>query len=533
MGKKTKKVTNTVPKDAEAEIEPEEAEHQAQEGEFTELPPDIRPYVERLDSCRVLIKKGAAKGMHVDAICYANDALLPQMLAECSNVTGFLPALRQMANVASLDGIVKHSLGMPDAHSGYGFSIGGVAAMDMSDPAAVVCPGGVGYDINCGVCLLRSSLKEADVLAPGVQEALAKELFARIPVGVGSQGGRLTPAELDAVMRDGLEFLAANGLAWPEDAECCEEGGRVAGADPAAVSQRARSRGIAQVGSLGSGNHYCEVQVVDEVYDAAAAAAMGIGEVGTVCVMIHSGSRGFGHQICADALAEMKRAKDVKENPNDGQLTGVPIGSALGKKYLSAMAAGANFAFANRGMMRAHARAAFEAVFRKKAKEELGMNLVYDVSHNIAKVEDHVVDGKQMKLLVHRKGATRAFGPGNPCIPEKYRAVGQPVIIGGSMGTCSYVLTGTQKGMETTFGSTCHGAGRALSRSAAVRTVAEKAVFEDLAQKGVVLKIASPHLVAEECCQAYKDVSQVVQTCHDAGIAKLCVRLRPLIVCKG
>lgn len=533
MAEKEKKEEEKTATAAAAEVEPEEAEHQAQEGVFTELPTKMRPYVERLDPCRVLIKKGAAIGMHVDAICYANDALLPQMLAECNNTSGFLPALRQMANVASLDGIVKYSLGMPDAHSGYGFSIGGVAAMNMDDPSAVVCPGGVGYDINCGVCLLRSNLTEADVLAPGMQEALAKELFARIPVGVGSQGGKLTEAELDDIMRDGLAFLVKHGVAWPEDPECCEEGGRVAFADPSVVSKRARSRGIAQVGTLGSGNHYCEVQVVDEVYDAEAAAAMGIGKVGTVCVMIHSGSRGFGHQICTDSLAEMKRSPGVKENPNDGQLTGVPIASELGQRYLKAMGAGANFAFANRGTMRAHARAAFEAVFGKKARGELGMDLVYDVSHNIAKIEDHVVDGKPMRLLVHRKGATRAFGPGNPCIPEKYRAVGQPVIIGGSMGTCSYVLTGTQKGMDTTFGSTCHGAGRALSRSAAVRSVAEKAVFADLAAKGVVLKIASPHLVAEECCQAYKDVSQVVKTCHDAGIAKLCVRLRPLIVCKG
>ena len=499
------------------------------------VPRALYGYVARLDANRVVLRQGLVPGMRVDGVVYVNKDLLPQMFAELEhNSAGIVGALQQVANVASVPGIVRYSLAMPDAHSGYGFSIGGVAAMDTADPAACVCPGGVGYDINCGVCLLRTNLDEACLASAKARARLADALFASIPVGVGCDGGLdVAAGALDDVLREGLPWLVARGLAWPEDVEHCETRGCVAGADPRLVSARAKARGRQQVGTLGSGNHYVEVQAVDEIYDEAAAAAMGLTRRGQLCVMIHSGSRGLGHQVCADALRAMQHSDDAVPNANDPQLAGVPIASRAGQDYLAAMACAANFAFANRGTMRARARAAFASVFGAADARELDMHLVYDVCHNLAKLEDHVVDGRTVHCLVHRKGATRAFPPGHPDVPECYRAVGQPVIIGGSMGTCSYVLTGTQHGMDTTFGSTCHGAGRALSRSSAMKQLPAAAVMDALAQKGVVLRIATPNLVAEEAAEAYKDVSAVVQTCHDAGISKLCVRLRPLIVCKG
>ena len=498
------------------------------------VPRALYGYVARLDANRVVLRQGLVPGMRVDGVVYVNAALLPQMFAEFeNNSAGIVGALQQVANVASVPGVVGHSLAMPDAHSGYGFSIGGVAAMDTADAAACVCPGGVGYDINCGVCLLRTNLDEACLASAKARARLADALFASIPVGVGCDGGLDVAGALDDVLREGLPWLVARGLAWPEDVAHCEERGCVAGADPRLVSARAKARGRQQVGTLGSGNHYVEVQAVDEIYDADAAAAMGLTRRGQLCVMIHSGSRGLGHQVCADALREMQHCADAVPNANDPQLTGVPIASAAGQAYLGAMACAANFAFANRGTMRARARAAFARVFGAADARELDMHLVYDVCHNLAKLEDHVVDGAPRRVLVHRKGATRAFPPGHPSLPAAYAAVGQPVIIGGSMGTCSYVLTGTQHGMDTTFGSTCHGAGRALSRSAAMKQLPAAAVMDRLAERGVVLRIATPSLVAEEAAEAYKDVSAVVQTCHDAGISKLCVRLRPLIVCKG
>ena len=516
-----------------ADLEAREALGKPAEIDGVRVPRALYGYVERLDENRVVLRKGLVPGMRVDGVVYVNRDLLPQMFAEYeNNSAGFVGALQQVANVASVPGVVRYSLAMPDAHSGYGFSIGGVAAMDTADPAACVCPGGVGYDINCGVCLLRTNLDEACLKSEAARARLADALFASIPVGVGCEGGIDVAGALDAVLREGLPWLVARGLAWPEDVEHCEERGCVAGADPALVSERAKARGRQQVGTLGSGNHYIEVQAVDEIYDETAAAAMGLARRGQLCVMIHSGSRGLGHQICTDALRAMQKSGVGVPNANDPQLAGVPIASREGQEYLAAMACGANFAFANRGTMRQRARAAFASVFGADARD-LDMHLVYDVCHNLAKLEDHVVDGEPRRLLVHRKGATRAFPPGHPSLPECYRAVGQPVIIGGSMGTCSYVLTGTQHGMDTTFGSTCHGAGRALSRSAAMKQLPAAQVMDSLARKGVVLRIATPNLVAEEAAEAYKDVSAVVQTCHDAGISKLCVRLRPIIVCKG
>ena len=535
------------------------------------VPEKLRGHIERVDAWRVALRKGLARDMRVEGLVYANARLLPQMLAECAEEQAtFVGALLQVANVASVPGVLGRSLAMPDAHSGYGFSIGGVAAVDASDPSACVCPGGVGYDINCGVSLLRTNLDAATVLAtPAQRERLAAALFARIPVGVGCEtaapAGKSVGALPADVLTRGLPWLVAQGRAWPEDVAHCEEGGCVAGADPACVSRRALARGRLQLGTLGSGNHYVEVQAVDEIYDAAAAAAMGLDAVGRVCVMVHSGSRGLGHQVCADALRSMQHSSAVVHNANDEQLTGVPVQSPDGQHYLRAMACAANYAFVNRGCMRQCVREAFVDTFARHSSTEnttttsesateaateatatemdakqieeearkMDMHLVYDVCHNLAKFEDHVVDGRTVHCLVHRKGATRAFPPGHPDVPECYRAVGQPVIIGGSMGTCSYVLTGTAQAMAETFGSTCHGAGRALSRSTARRTLPAADVMQGLAERGIVLKIATPKDVAEEAAAAYKDVSQVVQTCHDAGISKLCVRLRPLIVCKG
>jgi len=490
-------------------------------------------YVERIDDNRLLIKKGLVKGMNVDGVVYVNKKLLPQMFEEFEKTdSSIICSLLQVANAASVPGILRYSIAMPDAHSGYGFSIGAVAAMDASDPAACVCPGGVGYDINCGVCLLRTNLDEACIASEKNRKRLADALYSNIPVGVGSGGGIKLDGRLDEVLREGLPWLVRNGLAWPEDIPCCEENGSNSNADPAAVSPRAKARGVQQIGTLGSGNHYVEVQAVDEIFDPVAAEAMGLNKVGRLCIMIHSGSRGMGHQICSDSIRALQKSPSVIPNPNDPQLNSVPITSKEGQDYLHAMACGANYAYVNRGTLRFRVRKAFSEVFDADP-HDLGMNLVYDVCHNMAKFEDHVIDGQPHRVLVHRKGATRAFPPGHPSLPDCYKPIGQPVIIGGSMGTCSYILTGTQHGMDTTFGSTCHGAGRSLSRSAAVKSLPASDVMSKLSKVGVVLKIATPNLVAEEAAEAYKDVSAVVQTCHDAGISKLCVRLRPLIVCKG
>jgi len=520
-------------KEIEDDLKAREALGGPKEIDGIPVPRILYGYVERIDENRLLLKKGLVKGMNVDGVVYVNKQLLPQMFEEFEKTeSNIVCSLLQVANAASVPGILRYSIAMPDAHSGYGFSIGAVAAMDTADPAACVCPGGVGYDINCGVCLLRTNIDESRIASEKHRKRLADALYSNIPVGVGSGGGISVAGKLDEVLREGLPWLVRNGIAWPEDIERCEEHGVNTNADPALVSDRAKARGVQQIGTLGSGNHYVEVQAVDEIYDPVAAEAMGLNKLGRLCVMVHSGSRGMGHQICSDAIRTLQKCPSVVSNPNDPQLDSVPIASKEGQDYLHAMACGANFAYANRGTLRYRVRKAFGEVFGADPRE-LDMHLVYDVCHNMAKYEEHVVDGVPRRLLVHRKGATRAFPPGHPTLPDCYKPIGQPVIIGGSMGTCSYVLTGTQHGMDTTFGSTCHGAGRSLSRSAAMKSLPAASVMADLEKKGVVLKIATPNLVAEEASEAYKDVSAVVKTCHDAGISKLCVRLRPLIVCKG
>jgi tRNA-splicing ligase RtcB (3'-phosphate/5'-hydroxy nucleic acid ligase) len=469
---------------------------------------------------------------------YVNEALREVVFDELRENSGgkvaggFIPAVKQLANVAALPGIVGASLGMPDIHSGYGFSIGNVAAFDMNDPNAIVSPGGVGFDINCGVRLLRTNLDWDDV--KDKQEELSQALFDHIPVGVGSKG--IIPTQMKALeeaLEMGLDWSIREGYAWPEDKEHCEENGRMLNADPTKVSLRAKKRGVPQLGTLGAGNHYAEVQVVDEIYDKWAAKKMGIDRQGQVVVFIHSGSRGLGHQVASDALRDMERAmaRD-KIYVNDRQLACARIHSKEGQDYLSAMAAAANFAWVNRQSMTFLCRQAFAKLFNS-TQDDLDMHTVYDVSHNIAKIEEHVVDGKPKTLLVHRKGATRAFPPHHPSIPVDYQFTGQPVLIGGTMGTCSYVLTGTETGMRNTFGSTCHGAGRAMSRNKSRRAMTPEEVLDDLKKKGISIRVASPKLVMEEAPESYKDVTEVVDTCHAAGISKKTFKLRPIAVIKG
>ena len=434
--------------------------------------------------------------------------------------------------MAQLPGIVRYSFAMPDVHSGYGFPIGGVAAFDMDDPEAVVSPGGVGFDINCGVRVIRTNLREEDVRP--IQEELAQALFNHIPVGVGSKGViPMTMADLEEVLEMGLDWSLREGYAWPEDKEHCEEYGRLLAADPSKVSRRAKKRGLPQLGTLGAGNHYLEVQKVEEIYDVDGAAKMGIDAVGQIVVMVHSGSRGLGHQVATDALIEMEQAmRDDGIDVNDKQLSCARIGSQAGQDYLAAMACASNYAFVNRQSMTFLVRQAFASVFGK-SPQELDMSLIYDVSHNIAKVEEHLVDGTPKTLLVHRKGSTRAFPPGHPMLPVDYTYIGQPILIGGSMGSASYILLGTQKGMDETFGSTCHGAGRRCSRSKARREVKYESVLDELAAKNVSIRVASPKLIAEECTSSYKDIDAVIETCHQKGIGRKAVKLTPICCIKG
>lgn len=459
--------------------------------------------------------------MRVPGRVYAHASLFEQ--------AGHDEALQQVANVATLPGILNASIAMPDIHWGYGFPIGGVAAMDEAD--GVVSPGGVGFDINCGVRLVRTSLGLEDV-QPRL-EALMHQLMRSVPQGSGPHGAlRLREGELERLAEEGAAFLANRGYATEDDLLHTEEGGAMPGADISAVSRKALDRGRTQVGSLGSGNHFLEVQVVDEVLDERAASAFGVGP-GEVMVMIHSGSRGFGHQVCTDHVGRMAgaAARAGIELP-DRQLACAPLGSPEAREYLAAMACACNFAFANRQMMLHQVRGAFEQVFHT-SWERLGVELVYDVCHNIAKREVHVVDGKERAVRVHRKGATRAFGPGNPDVPEDYRDVGQPVIIPGDMGRESWLLAGTETAMRETFGSTCHGAGRLLSRHAARKVRSGAEVRRDLEDAGIVVKSASVGALAEEAPFAYKDVADVVNVVEAVGLSRKVARLRPLGVLKG
>ena len=444
------------------------------------------------------------------------------------------PALQQVANVAHLPGIVRWSLAMPDIHWGYGFPIGGVAAVDAEEGA--ISPGGVGYDINCGVRVLTTALS-AEEIRPRIHDVTA-QLYRDIPTGVGASRAipRLSAGELEAVLSEGARWAVKRGFAASsDDASRCEEGGRLAGADPAEVSERAHARGADQVGTLGSGNHFLEVDRVAEVYDPEAAEIFGL-HPGSVAIQIHSGSRGLGYQVCDEALAELtpsmgRYGEDYARLP-DPQLACAPIGSDAGRRYLGAMQAAANFAWANRQVMTGLAvRALCHAL--RLSEGDLRARLLYDVCHNIAKLEEHEVDGRRRRLLVHRKGATRAFGPGDPRVPEAYRAVGQPVLIPGDMGRYSYVLAGTARAMQETFGSSCHGAGRLLSRHAALRLARGRSIGAELKARGIEVIARARKTLGEEMSEAYKDVARVVAVMAAAGISRMVARLEPMGVIKG
>ncbi len=468
-----------------------------------------------------VIKPGPQNEMRVPVRIYANDALISKMTSDRT--------LRQAANVASIPGIVSHGVVLPDGHEGYGFPVGGVAAMDADE--GMISPGGVGYDINCGVRLVRTNLTE-DEVRPRLKD-LVNDLFNSIPSGVGSRGAvKLTPSQLDEVLVRGVDWAMDNGYGASGDGDVCEENGRIGGADPGKVSDRARKRGAPQLGSLGSGNHFLEIQRVDEVHDKEAAARMGL-ERGSVAILIHCGSRGFGHQVCSDYLRISERAMSKYGiTLPDRELACVPNTSEEGESYRAAMFAALNFAWANRQMITHWTRRSFERVFGM-SESDLDMRLVYDVSHNIAKVEEHTVNGDRKRLVVHRKGATRAFPAGRDEVPSRYRDIGQPVFIPGSMGTASWVLLGRPGSMDLSFGSTAHGAGRTMSRSKARRNFTEQGVKQSLQDKGIHIRALTRDGVVEETPEAYKDVDSIAAVSHDLGIATRVVRLAPVGVIKG
>ncbi len=478
--------------------------------------------IERVDQYRWRIPPDAKPGMRVPAIIFADDQLMEQIRHDQS--------LEQAANSATLPGIIKAAYAMPDIHQGYGLPIGAVVATDPE--SGVITPGGVGYDINCGVRLLRTDLTKTEVM-PRLKD-LVNALFAAVPTGIGSHGKvRLTKENAHEPLVKGARWAVERGLGEPGDLEASEASGCIAGADPDAVSHKANERGRDQLGTLGSGNHFLEVQIVEKIYDEQAANVLGLFP-DQVTVLIHSGSRGFGHQVCTDYLAMMERAlKKYGIQLPDRQLACTPVNSEEATAYLGAMRAAANYAWANRQCMTHWTREVFQKVL-KKSSRDLGLSLIYDVAHNIAKVEEHEVDGKKMRVVVHRKGATRAFPPGHPELPERYRGIGQPVLVPGDMGRASFVLVGTQGAMQETFGSTCHGAGRLMSRAAAIRAAKGRAIERELEDKhGVYVRATGRDSVKEEMPEAYKNVQDVVMVCHNAGISKMVAKLKPIGCIKG
>ncbi len=478
--------------------------------------------LQQVDECCWRIPKSYKEGMRVEGRIFADDRLVAQVREDQSP--------EQVANVAYLPGIQMASMAMPDIHWGYGFCIGGVCATD-PDEGGVISPGGVGYDINCGVRLVRSNL-HIDEVRPRIQR-LVEALFRRIPAGVGTGGPYLYAGkELQQLLGDGCRFLEKQGLATANDIEHTEAGGGLADARPDLVSAKALQRGGDQCGTLGSGNHFLEVQVVDEIFDEEAARVMGL-EADKVCVMIHSGSRGLGYQVCDDALRDLRGvpARYGIQIP-DRQLACAPVESPEGQAYLGAMRAAANYAWANRQLLMWQTRECL-AEFFGRPWESLQLGLVYDVAHNIAKMERHTIDGKEKTVCVHRKGATRAFPAGHPEVPSQYRQIGQPVIIPGDMGRASWVLVGQPGSMERSFGTSCHGAGRVMSRTAAIQNAKGRRIDRELAEQGVIARARSWQGLAEEQPAAYKDVSWVVDVVHRAGLARKVARMRPVGVVKG
>lgn len=460
------------------------------------------------------------ESMNVPLRIFASESMIKKMEAD--------GAVKQGINVASyLPGIYKQSIMLPDAHCGYGFSIGGVAAIDAEN--GCITPGGIGFDINCGVRLLSTNLTKEDV-EPKIKELL-EVLFKNIPSGVGSESGlKLTDKELDDVLNKGAKWAVEKGFGDNSDLEHCEEEGAMKEADASKVTKKAKARGRQQLGTLGAGNHFLEIQVVEKIYDENAAKIFGIKKINQITVMIHCGSRGLGHQVCSDYLREMEDAyPDVIKNLPEKDLIYAPSGSKLANDYFGAMAASANYAWANRHIIAHYVKESFKQVFGDKVT----LNTVYDVAHNIAKLETHKIDGIPKKVWVHRKGATRAFGPGSEDIPRDYRDIGQPIILPGSMGSSSYILLGTKKAMEETFGSTAHGAGREMSRHEAINKFRGETIKNDLAARHIYVKAASWKGIAEEAPDAYKDVDEVVKVSHESGIGTLVVKVVPFGVIKG
>lgn len=457
--------------------------------------------------------------MNVPLRIFASEKILEKIKKDDS--------LQQGINVACLPGIQKQSIMMPDAHQGYGFSVGGVAAFDIEN--GCISPGGIGFDINCGVRLLTTSLDKKEV-EPKIKE-LINELFTSIPCGVGRESSlRLTDQELNDVLNTGLDWAIKNNYALKEDLDHCEENGHMKTADASKVSQKAKSRGRKQLGTLGAGNHFLEIQFVDEIYDKETAKIFGITKKDQIVVMIHSGSRGLGHQVCSDYLRKIEdEYTDIVNNLPEKDLAYAPTNSVLAKDYLGAMSAAANFGWCNRQLITYYTRKSFEKVFDPKIK----LNLLYDVAHNIAKIEEYEINNELKKVYVHRKGATRAFGPGHKEIPKIYRNVGQPIILPGSMGTSSYVLVGTDKAMNETFSSTPHGAGRLMSRHEANSLFTGEQITKDLEKQKIYIKAASVRGISEEAPNAYKDIDEVVKVADEVGIGKKIAKLRPLGVIKG
>jgi len=476
----------------------------------------------KLDEFRFEIPKSFKSCMSTSAVIYADDKMIQSVKAD--------NAPEQAANVACLPGIVGKSLAMPDIHWGYGFPIGGVAAFDAE--SGVISPGGIGYDVNCGVKLVRTDLTLKEV--SGSIKRLIDTVYENVPSGVGEKGKlRLSGNQIDDVLDGGAEWAVAQGYGWEDDLQSCEENGRMKSADSSKVDQRAKQRGAPQLGTLGGGNHFLEVQKVERIFDAEAAKAFGIGSQDQIMVSIHSGSRGCGHQIASDYIRVMESAlRKYNIAVPDRQLACAPVNSREGQDCFAAMSAAANYAWANRQLILHWVRESFERALGRSA-DEMGMKCVYDVAHNICKLEEHMFDGKRRKLYVHRKGATRAFDNTRPEVPAKYKQVGQPVLIPGDMGSASYVLIGTATAMSETFGSTCHGAGRLMSRSSATRKFSANEVISMLQSRGIYIRAASKEGIIEEAPGAYKDVDDVVRIAHGAGISKMVARLKPLGVMKG
>jgi tRNA-splicing ligase RtcB len=479
---------------------------------------DIR--IERLDAFRWIIPP--AGGMRVPGIIYADERMMQAMSSDESP--------RQVANVAHLPGIIGHSLAMPDIHWGYGFPIGGVAAFDMDE--GIISPGGVGYDINCGVRLMVTNLQIGEIRDRLRELVIA--LFKNIPAGVGSESTlKLSVDEEKRVLRQGAAWAVSRGYGSAGDLATIEDGGVMPGADPAWVSDRALERGRKQLGTLGSGNHFLEIEVVEEIFDRRVASAFGLTAEGQVAVAIHTGSRGFGYQVCDDYLARMvKHSRALDFSLPDRQLACAYLASDEGKEYMAAMACAANYAWVNRQILMHWTAQTFEKTLQRSPRD-IGMRLVYDVCHNIAKVEEFEVEGRKRLVCVHRKGATRALPPRHPALPEVYRQVGQPVLIPGDMGSGSYVLVGTDKSLEQTFGSTCHGAGRVMSRGRAMKASRNRSIAAEMAGRGVIVLAAGKKTLSEEMPEAYKDIEGVVNVVHRAGLSTKVARLSAVGCIKG